>query len=327
MSIQLIDIPQGEPEWLEFRKGKITATQSWRLLEGESPQSIIQDSYTEDAFTGNEFTERGKILEDEARKIFQELNPELSVAQIGAIINDRFPNCSCSPDFLIDEDGGGEIKSFNPDRMEDVWKNLDPHIISQIQFNLMLSERRYWVLILFNPDLGPEQAYKTRTFYPDPEIFQKFQDALNNTSNQDLTQDVSQIINLEQQIQAFETRLGDELTQYQNQKQQLEILKQNLKDSTTGKISKTIELNGDKLSLSIYDTHRVVCTDPQNIPKDYLMEEEITEPCFARDDKIYRYVPNTKLAQNLLRAGKSLPEGFTDKPSRNIRIKFNGKTI
>ena len=321
----LYDLVQGSEEWNELRKTHISATDAYDLLNGVSIPDILQHKQENHSFTSSA-TERGHVLEHEAAKLYSDFYG-IDLEQAGAILNSKYPNAMCSPDRLL-PDGLLEIKGFELKHHEELLTESDPYVEAQVQFQLLISERAFVDLVQYcpeEPDL--DKAFHVRRIYPDPEIQEKLKTLLTQTINQDLTQDVSEIINLEQQIQAFETRLGDELTQYQNQKQQLEILKQNLKDSTTGKISKTLELDGDKLSLSIYDTHRVVCTDPQNVPKDYLMEEEITEPCFARDDKIYRYIPNTKLAQNLLKAGKSLPTGFTDKPSRNIRIKFNGKAI
>jgi len=149
----LYDLIQGSEEWHQLRKGKVTGTSAWKLLAGESLKDVIEDSKKEDDFNGNKYTARGHLLEDEARQLYSDLN-HVTVIEAGAILNDSYPNALSSPDGLIKEVSAGlEIKSFLPEHMNEVWEHLDNHIIAQIYWNLFLSEREFWDLVLYNPDL------------------------------------------------------------------------------------------------------------------------------------------------------------------------------
>lgn len=327
MIILLDNLTQGSEEWKELRRGKITGTSAWKLLAGQSPQDIIKESEQESTFEGNKFTERGHILESEARKLYSEIN-QVEVREVGAILNDKYPNCLVSPDGVVGKDGGIEIKSFLPEHMNDVWEHLDNHIVAQVYWNLFLSERKFWDLVLYNPDLPPEDAYKVKRFSPDEEIFSKFRQALNSTYDDSCVQETSlTLIKLEQELQDQEKALKTQLEIRESLNNQIAEIKQKLKDLTTGKVSKTIRLGEDKLSLSIYDTIRVKVEDPSKIPDDYTTTIQLDNAFQAPNGKIYQRVPNTKLAQNMVKSGKTLPEGFSKNTSRVIRIKFNGKDI
>lgn len=327
MAVQLInDFPQGSEAWHEFRKGKITGTSAWKLLAGQSPEDIIKESEQESTFGGNEYTKRGHVLEDEARKVYAEING-VEVSEVGVIVNDKYPNCSSSPDGLVGEDGGLEIKSFLPEHMDDVWKHLDNHIVAQIQFNLFISERQFWDLVLFNPDLPPKEAYKTKRFYPDQEIFSKFRQALNSLDDACVTETGLTLIKLEQELQARDEALKAQLQIREALNQQIAQIKQQLKDSTTGKVSKTIQMGEDKLSVSIYDVIKIDVEDESKVAEEYTLEVPLTNVVQHEDGTFYQRVPNPKLVQNLVKVGKALPEGFIQKNTRTIRLKFNGKAI
>lgn len=322
----VVDFTQGSEAWKEFRKGKITGTSAWKLLAGQSPEDIIKESLEEDSFAGNKYTQRGHVLEDEARKLYEEIN-HIKVNEVGAIINSKYSNAMVSPDGIIGEKSGIEIKSFLPEHMNDVWAHLDSHIIAQIQWALFISEREYWDLILFNPELPPEDAYKVKRFYPDEEIFQKFRDALNSKTDLSVIQETGlTLIKLEQELQSQEEALKVQLEIRDKLNSQISELKQRLKDITTGKVSKTLNLGGDELSLSIYDTVKVSPSNVSEIEDEYLLKEELPD-AFIENGRVYQKVPNTKLVQNMLKVGKSLPQGFNKSTTRTIRLKLNGKSI
>lgn len=170
------EIEQGTEEWLKVREGKVSATDAWSLLHGKSVDEILENK-TNNSFKGNFWTKRGHILEDEAREIYSEVYEPINT--YGYVSNDKYPNAIESPDgvsaslkFQI------EIKCFNEKRHFDVYKNLDSHIIAQIQFQLFISELEYCDLVLYNPDLSPEDAFLTRRIFPDKEIHAKFAELL-----------------------------------------------------------------------------------------------------------------------------------------------------
>lgn len=321
----LWDLIQGSDEWLELRKGKITGTSAWKLLAGQNPKDIIRESSQESNFSGNKYTERGHILEKECRDLYADLT-QVEVKEAGAILNDKYPNCMTSPDGLISEDGGLEIKSFLAEHMNDVWENLDSHIIAQVQWNLFISERAYWDLCLYNPELPPEEAFKVRRFTPDKEIFNKFKEALFLVEDACVEETALTLIKLEQELQTQDEQLKAQLEIRNALNQQIANIKNYLKTTTQGRVSKKVIMGDDILSLNINDRVSIEVDDESKIAEEYTNKVEV-EGAFISNGKVFKRVPNTKLVQNLVKTGKSLPDGFKKKTSRSISIKFNGEPI
>lgn len=119
------DIVQGTAEWFQIRVGKVTAselknllTPKFELRTGEMPKSYLYKKVAE-GFRGKPLddqdfsslhTENGQILEDEARKLFCFTFDHAQLSDAGFVEHDdgRF---GCSPDALIGEDSGLEIKA------------------------------------------------------------------------------------------------------------------------------------------------------------------------------------------------------------------------
>lgn len=324
------EFEQGTPEWAEFRKDKITATGAYKISQGESIQDILAEKKNEKSFNGNTYTERGHILEEEARKLFSDLHPGCHVYQVGAITNAKYPLFACSPDMLVDDNAGGEIKSFTEEHHLDTHKAIDPEIYVQIQFNLFISEREYWWFIQYNPEIEDiSQTYFETKVYPDEEIFQKFRDALeNNSENPEIESKALEIIDLESQLQSQSEEVKQAIQTYTDTKNRIAELKNWLKTNSQGKIKRIYEDDsGNKLDISIYDTNRVSVLDETLIPEEYTTPIKVTDVYLAPDGEFYRNEPNTKLAGNMYKAGKELPPGFEVKKSRSISIKFNGEIL
>lgn len=325
MITTLWDLEQGSEEWRDLRKTKISATDAYDLLNGMSISDILQRKQ-ESNFTGSYYTQRGHELEETARQIYQETFDE-EVKTAGAILNDKYPNALCSPDGII-PDGLIEIKSFTHKHHKELAENSDAHVLAQIQFQLLISERKFVKLVQYNPDEEDfDKVFIVKKILPDPEIQEKLKKLLVQTSDNSLEDKALTITKLEQEVLAYESQFAEQLSDYQSKKAQLEELKQELKTQTTGKISKTYTDDlGNTLGISIYDRHSIQVSDPSKVQDEYTSLEEI-EDAFVQNGKIYRKTPNTKLVQNQVKLGKSLPEGFIDKTSRTISIKFNGKAI
>jgi hypothetical protein len=102
------------------------------------------------------FLERGRVLEDEGRKWY-ELTRGVDVVQVGFCLTDDGAFGS-SPDGLIGEDGGLEIKC--PSAGVHVEYMLDPQSLvsryrGQVQGGLYVTGRSWWDLLSYNPDLQP----------------------------------------------------------------------------------------------------------------------------------------------------------------------------
>lgn len=116
------DVSQNTLDWMNLHVGIPTAsgldnllTPEFELRKGEMPRTFLYRKVAE-AWRGqplielNNFSvEQGLIVEEEARPFF-ELETNQEVRQVGFITTDD-GLCGCSPDGLIGDDNGLEIKS------------------------------------------------------------------------------------------------------------------------------------------------------------------------------------------------------------------------
>lgn len=118
------EIEQGTAEWLAIRAGKVTASELKNLLtpqfsirKGEMPLTYLYKKVAE-GFRGKPLededfstfnTENGQMLEDEARKFYCFNFDHAKLVDAGFVEHDdgRF---GCSPDALVGDDSGLEIK-------------------------------------------------------------------------------------------------------------------------------------------------------------------------------------------------------------------------
>jgi len=124
--VKIHNVPQGEAEWNLLRLGKVTAsglgnlvTPKFAIRTGEMPKTYLYQKVAEsfknrpleDEEFGSFDTEQGQILEDEARRLycFSFKPPGERLIDAGFIEHDD-GRCGCSPDALIGETSGLEIK-------------------------------------------------------------------------------------------------------------------------------------------------------------------------------------------------------------------------
>ena len=172
-------IEQGTEEWFNIRKEKMTASNASAIgnngkgldtyinnLMAETYSSAIKESYT------NEDMERGNELEALARTVY-EMETGDEVEEVGFIELDDFTGCS--PDGLIGEDGGLEIKCLKDEKyfkvlLEGIETVLSDYIW-QIQMCLYVSDRKWWDLALYNPNY--KKSILILKVYPDKKYIDK----------------------------------------------------------------------------------------------------------------------------------------------------------
>lgn len=169
---------QRSPEWFKLHKERMTASHATAIgnmgkgLETYCKKIVYESISTkeEDGFKTKD-TERGNELEPIARNIY-EMKTGNKVMEVGFIERDEF--VGCSPDGLVGEDGGTEIKC--PDDKEYFeYLLLGREAISsdyhwQVQMNLLVTDRKWWNLIIYNPNFKNSiQIYKIE---PDKEKFE-----------------------------------------------------------------------------------------------------------------------------------------------------------
>lgn len=180
------DLEQGSEEWLEVRRGIITASTVGRLVTTRTLKPASNDTsrgLTEqliaERITGeteptymNDDMMRGVLHEPIARDTYAMVY-DAPVEQIGFMIRDDwgFP-IGASPDGLIGNDGGLEIKC--PRAKAHIRTILNDEVpaqyMAQVQTSLLVSGRDWWDFVSFRAGL----PMWTKRVYPDP----KWQEAI-----------------------------------------------------------------------------------------------------------------------------------------------------
>jgi hypothetical protein len=156
--MQIINCEQNSPEWLAARAGIPTASMFATVLakgEGKTRRTYLMKLAGEiitgdpmDNFS-NEHTERGHEQEPEARDLYA-FQTGAQLERIGFIKDGRK---GCSPDSLIGEDGGAEIKTRLAHlQAELLCKGEVPSThTAQIQGTLWISRRAWWDFVSYCP--------------------------------------------------------------------------------------------------------------------------------------------------------------------------------
>lgn len=121
----LLECEQGSTEWLTARMGIPTASQASRIVTPGGKPSASQRKYIAELcaawatgepaseFGGTEWTERGKALEDEARRLFA-VERDCEYQQIGLVYRDAGRDFAASPDGIVDGCIPLELKCGKP---------------------------------------------------------------------------------------------------------------------------------------------------------------------------------------------------------------------
>jgi len=180
--MKIHQINQGTDEWFDLRKGKMTASHAQAIGNcGKGLDtyiySLMADYYStapRDNYTNRDM-ERGNELEEQARAIY-ELETGLTVDQVGFIEHDELSGAS--PDGLIGEDGGVEIKCKNDTNYfkDLVEGKMDSAHNWQIQMTLLVTGRKWWDYVVYNPNF--KQSMIVKRILPDALAYEKIKRGL-----------------------------------------------------------------------------------------------------------------------------------------------------
>ena len=161
--MKIHDVKQGSEEWFKLRAGIPTASEFGQLLtplfkvrEGEMPKTFVQKKLAEAwmggpilGFGGSFMMEQGQVVEQEARP-FYELTCGEEVTTVGFCTTDD-GTVGCSPDGLIGEDGGIEIKCPEPQTHVKYLLNgvLPDDYAAQVHGALFVTGRPWWRFISY----------------------------------------------------------------------------------------------------------------------------------------------------------------------------------
>lgn len=168
---------QQSEEWFKFKDGKLSASNATPIgangagLKTYCMELAMQlNGVSKEPFSNSD-TERGNELEPLAITTY-ELEFGVKVDTIGCVTNDLYENVCVSPDGLIGNDGGAEIKARNNSKHYALIQGLKKEIpFNQIQMTLLVSERKWWDFVSFNPNFSKPLFVKR--IYPDLEYFEK----------------------------------------------------------------------------------------------------------------------------------------------------------
>lgn len=158
--IEIIDVEQGSAEWHAARCGMVTASRFKDVLaegDGKMRSKYLRDlaaevmrGWVEEGYS-NAHMERGHEQEDEARRTFA-FEHAVTPQRVGFIRNGRV---GCSPDSLLGDDGGLEIKTalghIQIERLQR--KSLPSEHKAQVQGSLWVTGRKWWSFVSYSPDL------------------------------------------------------------------------------------------------------------------------------------------------------------------------------
>lgn len=162
------DVKQGTPEWKVLRLGLPTASQFHRLITPKTGKQSSQAAgyihrLVAEVLLGvpldgdtTDYMERGSALEAEAVRYF-ELDTGQQTQAVGFCTLDE-GWAGCSPDRLVGDDGGLELKCPTPETH--IGYMLDPGSLvdryrPQVQGTMWITGRTRWHIMSYHPELQP----------------------------------------------------------------------------------------------------------------------------------------------------------------------------
>ena len=163
MALVVNDFLQGTDEWQSARGSIPSASNFGKILTATGKPStqakgymfeLISNKYSPEDFNDwtNKWVERGTELEGEARNYYELIN-DVTVEQVGLVyLNDEKLVCG-SPDGLVGDDGGLEIKCYKAEHhMETLLSSKMPTIhIPQVQGYLWITGRKWFDFLAYHP--------------------------------------------------------------------------------------------------------------------------------------------------------------------------------
>ena len=173
------DLEQGTEAWHAARRGLVTASVVGKLI---TPTLKVADNETARGLTAtlaaeritgwtdptymNDDMMRGVMHEPIARERYGEVNG-VEVAEVGFLVRDDWGYAiGASPDGLVGDDGGLEVKCPRPKtHIKTIVADTVPaHYMAQVQCSLLVSGRAWWDFVSFCGGL----PLWTKRVLPDP---------------------------------------------------------------------------------------------------------------------------------------------------------------
>lgn len=162
--MRIIECQQGTPQWYAARLALPTASNFGKILTATGKKSTQAKAYMDvllaEFLTGehengyaNAAMARGTALEPEARAYY-EFTTDRDVQEVGFVLRDD-GLVGCSPDGLVGNDGGLEIKcalsSTHIGYLRE--KKVPTEYLPQVQGGMYVCECQWWDVLLYHPSL------------------------------------------------------------------------------------------------------------------------------------------------------------------------------
>lgn len=165
---------QGGAEWLEIRTGKVTASEvadaTSYLKRKSNGKEVGESSGTRESYKAalaaeilsgrasehyvSRHMERGTALEPEARILYESRN-NVMVQEVGFVIHPTIERSGASPDGLIGNEGGLEIKAPKLEtHIKYIFAGvLPPEYEPQVMWNMACTGRQWWDFASYCPEM------------------------------------------------------------------------------------------------------------------------------------------------------------------------------
>lgn len=161
----ILDHEQGTEEWLAARLGRPSASGFSKLITATGNPSSSANGYIHELiaerltgestpFHVTEWMERGTKLEPEAKEAYEFITDN-EVIKTGFILDPSF-EFGCSPDGLINGNGGLEIKCPAPKTMVSYLADKEVGVKKywqQIQGCMWITKRNWWDFFAYHPKM------------------------------------------------------------------------------------------------------------------------------------------------------------------------------
>ncbi len=183
------NIEQRSPEWFAMRAGKITASRVKDVMtngRGGKPsltrlaylRQVVAELHTgtEKASFRAKATDWGTESEPLNLGAYEAYSGEF-VTPAGFIAHPDYPFIGASPDFLVGEDGGGEMKCpYSQDvHLGTLLDGMPDEHMPQVQCGLWVTGRKWWDFTSFHPDFQPHTQLYVKRVYRDEEFIKQME--------------------------------------------------------------------------------------------------------------------------------------------------------
>lgn len=159
---------QGSDEWFAVKLGKVSASHFKDVLNQKTGRKLYMYRLLGERLSGencagftDKNTEKGVELEPEARRYYEALY-DIIIPQVGFVEKNEY--LGCSPDGLIGEDGGIEIKCpLASTHISYIDKNQMPSAYKdQVHGCMWITGRKWWDIVSYCPEVKVRPFWSKR---------------------------------------------------------------------------------------------------------------------------------------------------------------------